>query len=70
VPRPAKKTSPVYMVRPPIGHSKVMLPFSGQNPHGLGFAIREEIEEALVDALDGLEEFIDSHGLASYFVCG
>ena len=36
----------------------------------LGFAIFEEIKEALVDALDGLEEFINPHGLASYFVCG
>jgi hypothetical protein len=36
----------------------------------LGFAIPEEIKEALVDALDGSEEFINPHGFASYFVCG
>ena len=30
----------------------------------------EEIKEGLVDALDGLKEFIHSHGFASYFVCG
>jgi hypothetical protein len=33
-----------------------------------GFAIHEESEEALVDALDGSEEFINPDGFASYFV--
>ena len=32
--------------------------------------VLEEIEEGLVDALDDLKEFIDSHGFPSYFVCG
>ncbi len=36
----------------------------------LGFAIPEENKEALVDALDGSEEFINPHGFASYFLCG
>src|SRR5258707_1422831 len=36
----------------------------------LGFAIFEEIKEAVVDAGDGSEEFINPHGFASYFVCG
>jgi len=31
------------------------------------FAIHEESEEALVDALDGSEEFINPDGFASYF---
>jgi hypothetical protein len=35
-----------------------------------GFALFEETKEALVDALDGSEEFVNPHGFASYFVCG
>ncbi len=34
-----------------------------------GFTVPEEIKEALVDAHDGSEEFINPHGVASYFVC-
>src|SRR5260370_35812356 len=47
-----------------------MLPFSGQIPGALGLAILEESKEALVDAVDGLEELINPHGLASYFMRG
>jgi hypothetical protein len=36
----------------------------------LVFAIFEEMKEALVDTLDGLEEFINPYGFASYFVRG
>jgi len=36
----------------------------------LGFAILEETKEALVDALDGSQEFINPYGFASYLVCG
>ena len=35
-----------------------------------GFIVLEETKEGLVDALDGLKEFINSNGFASYFVCG
>jgi hypothetical protein len=34
-----------------------------------GFAFLEERKKSLVDTLDGLEEFVDSHCFASYFVC-
>src|SRR6266849_6726273 len=50
-------------------YSEVMLPLSGRTPGALCFAILEENKEALVDALDGLKEFINSHRFASYFVC-
>ena len=36
----------------------------------LDFAIFEEMKEALVDALDSLEELINPYGFASYFVRG
>lgn len=36
----------------------------------LGFAIPEETGEALVDALDGLEKFINPHGFGGDFFCG
>src|SRR5258708_39533422 len=35
-----------------------------------GLAVPEESNEALVDAYDGLEEFMNPHGFASYFVSG
>jgi hypothetical protein len=53
-----------------VAYLEVMLAFSGQIPGALGLAILEESKEALVDAVDGLEEFINSHGFASYFVRG
>jgi hypothetical protein len=53
-----------------VAYLEVMLAFSGRIPGASGFAILEESKEALVDALDGLEEFINSHGLASYFMRG
>ena len=36
----------------------------------LGFAVLEQVEEAPVDALDGAEKLLNTHGLASHFVCG
>jgi hypothetical protein len=35
-----------------------------------GFGVLEEMQEALVDALDGPEEFLNPHRFASNFVCG
>jgi hypothetical protein len=35
-----------------------------------GRAILEEIQEALVDPLDSLEEFVNPDGCASELVCG
>ena len=35
-----------------------------------GFTVLEEIKEALLDALDGSEEFINAHSLAGHFVNG
>jgi hypothetical protein len=41
---------------------------TGDGLPGLSFAIFEETMEALVNAFDGLEEFIDPNGFASHFV--
>jgi len=32
--------------------------------------VLQESEEALLDALDGLEKFVNAHGFAGYFVSG
>src|SRR6266852_5751052 len=70
--RRQSRTSPIWGESRAIRkqYLEAMLPFSGQIPGALGLAILEESKEALVDAVDGLEEFINPHGLASYFMRG
>ena len=49
---------------------------SGSRSHGKDENLRrespvlEEIKEPLVDALDGLEKFLNPHGVARYLLCG